>query len=154
MIAMPCSGLGTKSIFKSILLLFVILALQGCTVSVHCYIVNDTVLPKLVEVKYRTPNNGIFYFDDYTKEPTFNLADRLTKTIQASLLDSNVYTVSIPPKSILLLEKTINFNSFVYSSIQIDTLQLISSDGRYSRKEQCTFKRKHLGQYVAWYSIR
>ena len=146
--------MGVKSIFTSILLSFVILALQGCTVSVHCYIVNDTVLSKSVEVKYRTPCNGIFYYDDYTMEPTFNLADRLIKTIQASPLDSNVYTVSIPPKSILPLEKTMNFNSFVYSSIQIDTLQLISSDGHYSRREQCTFKRKHLGQYVVWYSIR
>jgi hypothetical protein len=145
--------MGIKSKLKSILLLFVILALQGCTVSVHCYLVNDTALPKMVEVKYRTPCNGIFYYDDYTMEPTFNLADRLTKTIQASPLDSNVYTVSIPPKSILLLERTMNFNSFVYSSIQIDTLQLISSDGHYSRKEQCNFKRKNLGQYVVWYSI-
>lgn len=145
MIAMPCSGSGIKSIFKSILLLFVILALQGCTVSVHCYLVNDTVLPKMVEVKYRRPSNGIFYYDDYTKEPTFNLADRLTKTIQASPVDSNVYTVSIPPKSILLLERTMNFMSFAFSSIQIDTLQLISSDGHYSCREQCTFKRKNLG---------
>jgi hypothetical protein len=146
--------MGVKSIFMSILLLFVILALQGCTVSVHCYLVNDTVLPKIVEVKYRTPNNGIFYYDDYTKEPTFNLADRLTKTIQASPVDNNVYTVSIPPKSILLLERTMNFMSFAYASIQIDTLQLISSDGHYSRREQCTFKRTNRGQYVAWYSIR
>jgi hypothetical protein len=143
--------MGIKSIIKSIFFLFVIQAIQGCTIPVHCYLINYTVQPKLVEIKYRTPSNGIFYYDNYSEEPTFNLANRLTKTIQASRLDSNVYILSIPPKSIMLLERTMNFRSFAYASIQLDTLNLIRSDGVYSDK--FNLKKKHLAQYVIWYSI-
>jgi hypothetical protein len=139
--------------FKMFCLLTIATCLQYCTIPVRCYIINNTPLPKKVKFTYwrQYDENRYFPFSDTIQEPTYKLGDSFKKKMRSYPTDNGNYEIEILPKSMVLLESTMNFVSLSFSSIQIDTMNMLDSNRIYL----CTsnFKKGKATSRAFWYEL-
>ncbi len=138
-------------------LLFIVVisaGLAGCTVPVQVYLMNQSGDFKNIQVTFRKSpkSNPIYKYDDTLGKMKFDAFERFSKNLEAKPIDSNAFEIMLPPESVLLLERAMNFMSVTYSNIETEKFGSVLNDkGAYI--EPFELKKQGVSRYSIWYEF-
>jgi hypothetical protein len=92
-----------------------------------------------------------FFYTTNSVRINEKLAGQLEKTLQSFPVNDSVYSIVIPPHSILLLDKTHNFVSQKFTSVIINNRELI--EDRFMYTAEGSIKEKEGLTFVSYYDI-
>lgn len=144
-----------KGKIKFFMVLNLCLFSLGCSVPVNVYIRNLSMEPQKIIVQYNTApqkDEVLFYYKDGIEEPIFGMSKQFTESIKAQQT-GNVYELSLPPETTMIIECSINFHSLMYKSISIGDKDLLSQEGMYEQ-QVFTSKRESLTKYSLWFDVK